>query len=179
MLLNRFFALDRQTSTVTEHDGIKPPLGRLTAQRKLGGGLLLFVAWLGVIGPVFSIGLNGFFALRWEAMYPEAASYYRSWSFWWFISVREGARIIAAIVLVSRRSADAVWFTILVLWLSGPVLVTLTWMLSHRIVMPSALVRSGTIAAAASLYLLRSRQVRTVYGFGNEAAAYTVGQPSA
>src|SRR5438270_86270 len=57
-----------------------------------------------------------------------------------------------------------VWFDILILWLSGPALVTGTWLLFGHIVMPGALIRSSAIAAAATLYLARSRQVQTIYG---------------
>ena len=135
------------------------------ASRELRGWLLVFVVWLGVIGPLYSLGLNGFFATRWGAMHPAGASYYASWDFWWFVAVREASRIVAALVMVARRSVDAVLFAILILWLSGPVLVTLTWLLLGNVVMPGALVRSTAIAAAATLYLLRSRQVRTVYRF--------------
>ncbi|GAA3890113.1 hypothetical protein GCM10022276_06440 [Sphingomonas limnosediminicola] len=128
----------------------------------LKGSLLLFIVWLGLVGPVYSVALNGFFAVRWAAMYPEAGSYYVTWHFWWFVAAREASRIIAALALV-RRSAAAVWFTILVLWVSGPALVTGTWLLSGPVIMPGALVRSTAIAAAATLYLLRSGRVRTVY----------------
>jgi hypothetical protein len=131
----------------------------------LPGWLFLFVLWLGVIGPIYSLGLNGFFAMRWRTMYPEAGSYYVSWSFWWFVAARECSRMLAATVLLARRSTSAVWFTIVVLWLSGPALVTGAWLLSGAVVMPGALVRSTAIAAAATLYLLRSEQVRSTYGF--------------
>lgn len=135
---------------------------------ELRGWLFLFVLWLGVIGPIYSLALNGFFAMRWRAMYPEAGSYYASWSFWWFVAARESSRMLAATVLLARRSANAVWFTIVVLWLSGPALVTGTWLLTGTMVMPGALVRSTAIAAAATLYLLRSEQVRSTYGFCSE-----------
>jgi len=146
-------------------DIVEAPADGVEGPRQLRGWLMLFVAWLGLIGPIYSVGLNGFFALRWQAMNPETTSYFTSWSFWWFIVAREGARMIAATVMVVRRSADAIWFAILMLWLSGPLLVTVAWVLDGTIVMPSALVRSGAIAAAATLYLLRSRQVRAVYRF--------------
>ena len=132
-------------------------------KRELRGWLLLFVAWLGVIGPIYSVALNGFFAMRWSSMYPGAGSYYASWHFWWFVAAREASRVVAALVMTARRSADAVWFAILILWSSGPALVTGTWLLSSTIIMPGALVRSSAVAAAATLYLLRSRQVRRVY----------------
>jgi hypothetical protein len=162
---------------------IEAPANGTRAQRELHGWLLLFVTWLGVIGPIYSVGLNGFFALRWQAMYPEATSYFTSWDFWWFIAAREVSRMVAAIVMVARRSAEAVWFAILVLWFSGPVLVTGAWLQFGTVVMPAALVRSGAIAAAATLYLLRSRQVRTVYRFKTprlDADACAIGreQPS-
>lgn len=132
---------------------------------EIGGWLLLFILWLGVIGPLYSLGLNGFFVMRWRAMYPEAAGYYVSWNFWCFIAAREGSRMLAATVMVARRSADAVWFAVFVMWLSGPVLVTGTWLLSETVIMPSALVRSTAIAAAATIYLLRSERVRAIYRF--------------
>jgi hypothetical protein len=132
-------------------------------KRELSGWLLLFVLWLGVIGPIYSLALNGFFAMRWQAMYPQGAGYYGSWHFWWFIAAREASRMMAAVMMLTKRSADAVWFAILILWLTGPALVTGTWLLSGQVIMPSALVRSGAIAAAATLYLLRSAQVRRVY----------------
>lgn len=141
------------------------PRDEVGDKRELRGWLLLFVVWLGVIGPIYSVGLNGYFALRWQAMYPEAASYYASWTFWWFVAARETSRVVAAIVMVARRTRDAIWFAIVTLWLSGPGLVTGAWLLSGKaVVMPGALIRSGAIAAAATLYLLRSKQVRTVYG---------------
>jgi hypothetical protein len=133
--------------------------------RELRGWLLLFVLWLGAIGPLYSLALNGFFAARWSAMYPAAAGYYASWSFWWFIAAREGSRMLAAAVLAVRRSPGAVWFAVLALWLSGPMLVTGAWLMSGHVIMPSALLRSTAIAAAATLYLLRSTRVRTVYRF--------------
>jgi hypothetical protein len=132
---------------------------------ELRGWLFLFVLWLGVIGPIYSLGLNGFFVMRWRAMYPEAGSYYLSWNFWWFVAARECSRMLAAAALIAFRSANAVWVTIVVLWLSGPALVTGTWLLSGTVVMPGALVRSTAIAAAATLYLLRSEQVRSTYRF--------------
>lgn len=144
---------------------VEVPTDVAKEQRELRGWLLLFVAWLGVIGPLYSLGLNGFFALRWKTIYPEATSYYASWSFWWFVAAREASRMVAAIVMVARRSADAIWFAILMLWLSGPVLVTVAWLQFGTVVMPGAFIRSGAIAAAATLYLLRSKHVRTVYGF--------------
>jgi hypothetical protein len=129
----------------------------------LRGLLLLFVIWLGIVGPIYSLALNGYFAFRWGAMYPGAVSYYWSWHFWWFIAARELTRIVAAAGMLVRRSADAVWFAILMLWLSGPALVMGTWLLFGDIVMPGALIRSTAIAAAATLYLARSKQVRTIY----------------
>ena len=149
---------------------VEAPAERIEGERELRGWLLLFVIWLGIIGPIYSAGLNGYFALRWQAMYPEAASYYASWTFWWFVAAREASRMVAAIVMVARRSADAIFFAILTLWLSGPALVAGAWLLFGTVVMPGALIRSGAIAAAATLYLLRSKQVRTVYGF--EAPPY-------
>ena len=127
------------------------------------GLLLLFVIWLGVVGPIYSLALNGYFAMRWGAMYPAAVSYYWSWHFWWFVAARELSRIAAALALVVRRSADTIWVVILILWLSGPALVTATWLLFGTILMPGALIRSGAIAIAATLYLTRSAQVRTIY----------------
>jgi hypothetical protein len=132
-------------------------------KRALRGLPLLFVVWLGFIGPIFSLVLNGFFTMRWGTMYPAAVSYYASWHFWWFIAARELSRMLAAATMFVRRSADAVWFAILVLWLSGPTLVTVTWLLFGNIVMPAALVRSTAIAAAATLYLTRSGRVRAIY----------------
>lgn len=73
--------------------------------------------------------------------------------------------MLAATVMVARRSADAVWFAVFVMWLSGPVLVTGTWLLSETVIMPSALVRSTAIAAASTIYLLRSERVRAIYRF--------------
>ena len=139
------------------------PVGCEAEKRQLSGWLLLFVVWLGAIGPIYSLLLNGFFVMRWQSMYPEAASYYHSWHFWWFIAARVASRIAAALVMVTRRTADAVWFAILTLWFTGPGLVTATWLLSGPVIIPSALARSGAIAVAAILYLLRSGQVRTVY----------------
>lgn len=133
--------------------------------RELRGWLLLFVVWLGLLGPIYSVGLNGSFALRWQTMYPESASYFASWTFWCFVVARETSRMVAAIVMVARRSVDAIWFAILTLWLSGPALVTVAWLLFGTVVMPGAFISSGAIAAAATVYLLRSTQVRNVYGF--------------
>jgi hypothetical protein len=133
------------------------------SKHELRGSLFLFVLWLGVIGPIYSFGLNGFFAMRWTTMYPAAGSYYASWDFWAFVAAREVSRVLAAIVMMVRRSADAVWFAILVLWLSGPALVTGAWLLSGAVIVPGALVRSSAVAAAATIYLLRSRHVRAVY----------------
>lgn len=154
---------------------VEPSVGVEAGKRELSGWLLLFVVWLGVIGPVYSLLLNGFFVIRWQSMYPEAASYYTSWHFWWFIAAREAGRISAAMLMTIRRSADAVWSAILLLWFTGPGLVTGAWLLSDPVIMPSALVRSSAIAAAATLYLLRSAQVRTVYAM--HAANRTVFAP--
>src|SRR4051794_18996300 len=144
---------------------VKPTDGAPEDKRALRGLLLLFVIWLGVVGPIYSLALNGYFAMRWGAMYPAAVSYYWSWHFWWFVAARELSRFVAALGMLVRRSVDAVWFAILILWLSGPALVTGTWFLFGNIVMPGALIRSVAIATAATLYLARSTQVRTIYRF--------------
>jgi hypothetical protein len=150
---------------MSDNQVVEAVLGAEGEKRELRRWLLLFVVWLGVIGPLYSLALNGFFAMRWQAMYPEAASYYASWNFWWFVAARECWRMVAALLMTVRRSASAVWFAILILWLTGPALVTGTWLQSGSVIMPGALIRSSAIAAAATLYLLRSPQVRSVYAF--------------
>jgi hypothetical protein len=142
---------------------IEEPVDMERGEPALSGWLLLFVVWLGLVGPLYSLALNGYFVMQWQRIYPEAGAYYGSWHFWWFIAAREAFRIGAALAMTIRRSADAVWFAILVLWFTGPCLATATWLLSGPVIMPSALVRSSAIAAAATLFLLRSRQVRAVY----------------
>jgi hypothetical protein len=134
------------------------------------GGLLLLVLWLGIIDPIYSMALNGFVAVRWQQAYPQFAAYYASWGFWGFIVLREGMRIMAALVLLLRRRPDAVWFTLAIVWLSGPLLVLGSWMMFGDQVMPGALIRSMAVAIAATIYLLRSERVRNTYGFGETNA---------
>ena len=148
---------------MNNHAMVEPTTGHLEDERALRGLLLVFVIWLGIAGPIYSLALNGYFAIRWGAMYPGAVSYYWSWHFWWFIAARELTRMVAAVGMLVRRAADAVWFAIFIVWSSGPALVTGTWLLFGDIVMPGALIRSSAIAAAATLYLARSKQVRTIY----------------
>jgi hypothetical protein len=127
------------------------------------GGLLLLVLWLGLIDPLYSLVLNGFMAMRWQQAYPEHAAYYVSWDFWWFITLRAGLRFVAALILLLRRRPDAFWFVVAILWLSGPLLVFVSWLTFDNQVMPWALIRSTAVAAAATLYLLRSARVRVTY----------------
>lgn len=127
------------------------------------GGLLLLVLWLGVIDPLYSLALNGFMAMRWQQAYPLHAAYYASLDFWWFIILRAAMRAIAAIALLLRRQPDAVWITFAILWLSGPLLVLGSSTIFGNQVMPWALIRSTAVAAAASLYLIRSDRVRVTY----------------
>ena len=142
---------------------VEPGMGDQESKRELRGWPLLFVLWLGVVGPIYSLALNGFFAVRWGAMYPGGAYYYASWHFWWFIAARELSRIAAATTMLFWRSTYSVWIAISVLWLSGPTLVTATWLMAGYVAMPGALIRSTAIAAAATIYLTRSRQIRTIY----------------
>ena len=127
------------------------------------GGLLLLVLWLGVLDPVYSVALNGFMAVRWQQMYPQFAGYYVSWHFWSFIVLREGMRIATAALLFLRRSPDAVWFTLAIVWLSGPLLVFGSWIVFGNQVMPWALLRSTAVAIAVTAYLIRSDRVRITY----------------
>lgn len=153
-------------------DIAEPTVDTQDEKRALRGWPLLFVVWLGVIGPIYSLALNGFFTMRWGAMYPGAVSYYASWHFWWFVAAREFSRMLAAVTMLVRRSARAVWFAMLVLWLSGPTLVAGTWLLFGNIVMPAALIRSTAVAAAATLYLMRSAEVRAIYRLKPSTLSY-------
>ena len=127
------------------------------------GGLLLLVLWLGIVDPIYSFALNGFVAARWQQAYPQSAGYYGSWHFWSFIVIREGMRIAAAAVLLLRRSPDAVWVALAIVWLSGPLLVLASWMMFGDQVMPWALIRSTAVAMAVTVYLMRSDRVRATY----------------
>ena len=142
---------------------VEPDMSDDERKRELRGWPLLFVLWLGIFGPIYSLALNGFFAVRWGAMYPGSATYYASWHYWWFIAARELSRITAAVSMLFWRSTYSVWVAIAVLWLSGPTLVATTWLMASYVIMPGALIRSTAIAAAATIYLTRSRQIRTIY----------------
>jgi hypothetical protein len=72
-------------------------------------------------------------------------------------------RIAAAAVLFLRRSPNAVWFTLAIVWLSGPLLVFGSWMMLGNQVMPWALIRSTAVAVAVTVYLIRSDRVRITY----------------
>jgi hypothetical protein len=135
------------------------------ARRPIQGLLLLLVLWLGVVGPSYSFALNGFFAMRWRQAYPEHADFYASWDFWGYIVLREGLCVAAGLALWFQRQPGAVWFAIAMLWLSGPALVLLTSELFGAQVMPWALIRSTALAAAITLYLVRSERVRLTYNF--------------
>ena len=121
------------------------------------GWLLLIVLWLGVIDPLYSLALNGFFATRWEAMGREVDA-----TFWGPILAREIARIVAALLLWFRRDQFAIWVVLSIVWLSGPAFVVATWTTQ---VMPDALIRSTAVALAITGYLLRSERVRATYNF--------------
>ena len=121
------------------------------------GWLLVIVLWLGVIDPLYSLALNGFFAARWEAYGREIDV-----TFWAPILAREAARILAALVLWLRRDSLAIWIVLVIVWLSGPAFVLATWTTQ---VVPDALVRSTAVALALSGYLLRSERVRATYNF--------------
>ena len=121
------------------------------------GLLLLLVLWLGVIDPLYSLALNGFFAARWKALGQEPDV-----TFWGPILAREAARILAALFLWLRRDPIAVWIALAIVWLSGPVLVLATWTTQ---VMPDAFIRSTAVALVVTGYLFRSERVRATYNF--------------
>ena len=135
------------------------PIGNPAEAPKLPirGWLLLIVLWLGVIDPLYSLALNGFFAARWEALGREIGA-----TFWAPILAREAARIFAALLLWFRRNSLAVWIVVAIVWLSGPAFVFATWTTQ---VMPDALVRSTAVALVLTGYLLRSERVRATYNF--------------
>ena len=121
------------------------------------GWLLLLVIWLGVVDPLYSLALNGFFADRWSAMgrTPDLA-------FWGPILAREGARILAALFLWFRRDSLAIWIVLGITWVFGPILVLATWTTQ---VLPEAFIRSTAVALVITGYLMRSERVRATYKF--------------
>jgi hypothetical protein len=121
------------------------------------GWLLLLVLWLGVIDPLYSLALNGFFAGRWEALGREPDV-----TFWGPILARETARILAALLLWLRRDSHSVWIALAIVWLSGPIFVLATWTTQ---VMPDAFIRSTAVALLVTGYLFRSERVRATYNF--------------
>jgi hypothetical protein len=133
------------------------------------GWLLAFMLWFGVISPLWSAGFS-VFALYWlERWNPNDAALMREEN--WDVLLlavsflRAGMRVAAAALMYFRRKAYSVWFALLVLWLSGPLLILGTWAWIEGEIDVPGFVRSVLIALAWSLFLLFSQRVKAIYGF--------------
>jgi hypothetical protein len=138
--------MDKVRSAPHASNGVQPGIR---------GGLLLIVLWLGVIDPLYSAGLNIYVAEQTQ----------RTDLDWSYILVRAFMRVSAAIALLFFRRPSAVWFALILIWVSGPIYVLVNWLLYDNQVMPLALIRSSAVALACTWYFLRSKRVKATYGF--------------
>jgi hypothetical protein len=133
------------------------------------GWLLAFVVWLGIVSPVWTLGLSILIMLRLQQANPGDAALMQSmgWdTLLWLVTIlRACSRVAVGLLMYFRRTAGSVWTALAVLWLSGPLLIVGPWaVLGGEINIPG-LVRSAAIALAWSIFLLVSRRVKVTYGF--------------
>jgi hypothetical protein len=132
------------------------------------GWLLVFVIWLGVVSPLWTVGLSAVLMWRLEQVNPTDAALMRDigWDvlLWVVTILRAAMRIIAALAMYFRRMQSSVWLALAMLWLSGPLLILGPWIIRAGEVHVPGLVRSGVIALAWSVFLFVSLRVKLTYG---------------
>ena len=136
--------------------------------RRIGGWLLLLIEWLGVIDPIWTVALNGWYVSKVSGIpFGPALFGPGSWDYWSYFALREGLRISAAFALLFVRRPAAVWYTLLVLWIAGPVMTATAagWSALGTEFILGALTRSGPVAILWSGYLLASKRVKATYDF--------------
>lgn len=137
------------------------------------GWLSAFLIWLGIVSPVWTLGLTVAIVLRLNQANPGDAAlmHEMGWDvlLWVVAILRAGTRIVAAVLMYFRRVPGSVWFALATLWFSGPLLIIGPWALLDGEINFPGLVRSSAIALAWTVYLLVSRRVKATYGFRVEA----------
>lgn len=133
------------------------------------GWLLVFVIWLALLMPLYSIGLNVLLISRMESVYPEDAVLFRETGMdvrlWAVTALREALRVAAAVLLLLRRTPSSVWIAFAVLWAAGPLLIIATWTIFGGELLSLGLLRAALVALAWSLFLFLSQRVKVTYGF--------------
>jgi hypothetical protein len=133
------------------------------------GWLSAFLVWLGVISPLWTIGLSAVVVLRLNQANPGDAAIMHDMGWdvllWVVTILRAGTRIVAAALMYFRRVPASVWVALATLWFSGPALIIGPWLLLHGEMNVPGLVRSAAIALAWTIFLLVSRRVKSTYGF--------------
>lgn len=133
------------------------------------GWLLAFIVWLGIVAPLWTVGLSIVLVLRLQQANPSDAAemHELGWDLLlWIVTIlRAGLRIAAALLMWFRRTSASVWFALAALWISGPLLILGLWAIVRGEINVPGLIRSAVIALAWSFFLLVSRQVKITYGF--------------
>src|SRR4051794_18359372 len=97
------------------------------------GWLLAFLAWLGIVSPLWTLGLSVVLVFHLEQANPGDAALMRDmgWDIllWVVTILRAGTRIGAALLMYFRRGPASVWFALATLWFSGPLLIVGPWVL--------------------------------------------------
>ena len=148
-----------------------PKTIRQSIEPGIRGWLLAFVIWIGILSPLWTLGLSSFMVYWLERWNPSDAQLMRDmgWDVLLLIVtlVRAGLRIVAGLLMYLRRTSASVWIALAVLWISGPLLILGTWAMIEGEISVAGLVRSAIIALAWSLFLFMSLRVKLTYNFRN------------
>ncbi|WP_265530222.1 DUF2569 family protein [Sphingomicrobium marinum] len=133
------------------------------------GWLLVLTIWLGIVLPVFKIGFLGYVMHKMSIVYPEDAQMMADtgWSaiMWANVIAEAIAYVLAGFLLWKSRNPKVVVFTIVVLWLAGPLSASIVSLFMPSELAWQPLTRATLFAAGWTAYLLRSERVQKVYGF--------------
>ena len=130
------------------------------------GWLLAFLLWIGIVSPLFNLGLGVWFAINVDQTDVPAGL---GLVFWLVMILRVGSRVAAALTMYFRRIPSSVWVSLGVLWFSGPILILASWTTVGGEINIGGFVRSTLIALAWTLFLIRSQRVKLTYRYRAEA----------
>ena len=133
------------------------------------GWLLFLCMWLGLLAPLYNIGLVLVLQYRLEEVNPVDAELMRESGLgaqiWLITLIRSAILFAAGAALYLKREAWVIPIALVCLWTAGPVLIIASTFVVDGEVAMQGLVRSIVVAGAWSLYLFHSQRVRHTYNF--------------